>query len=277
MKKILYSSLIILFTLAASQQVMAVALNTTFSLGSTCAASGTMMTADGDCKSTPTEYSIKIYEMGFCSSYPYSTAKTSEAIDKSSCVATYTDTSPSTVNIADVIGGKLTLPGVSSAPTEGTYTYPYMIMGHAFTISGQFTNSSTTYYSTSSGGVSTTASDLATITDNLTNFGAPNKCYSGFIGASVTGGTLDAFVANSGLTRGTETDVSSGECTKSGRIVGVMTLTTPVTVTSDTYAVIFNFIMTDYGVQWNDDAGSNSVPDAFGSGPFSGYFTVLSN
>ena len=36
----------------------------------------------------------------------------------------------------------------------------------------------------------------------------------------------------------------------------------------------FTFNITGYGAQFFDDAGSNSIPDAGGSGPFSGFFEV---
>ena len=39
-------------------------------------------------------------------------------------------------------------------------------------------------------------------------------------------------------------------------------------------AVIFNFIVTDFGVEFGDSDDSGIVPEDFGSGPFSGYFTV---
>jgi hypothetical protein len=54
-----------------------------------------------------------------------------------------------------------------------------------------------------------------------------------------------------------------------------MVLTTPVVVTSETLQVIFTFDLTNQGVQFFDDAGSNGIPDQFGSGPFSGSFTIV--
>jgi hypothetical protein len=57
-----------------------------------------------------------------------------------------------------------------------------------------------------------------------------------------------------------------------------MTMNTPVTVTSDTTSVVFNFNLTNQGVQLFDDVGVFSgVPDGFGIGPFSGSFTVTNN
>ena len=46
-------------------------------------------------------------------------------------------------------------------------------------------------------------------------------------------------------------------CNKSDRLVAVMNLAAPFTVTSQTYAVNFNFVLTNYGAQFVDgnDAG----------------------
>jgi hypothetical protein len=56
-------------------------------------------------------------------------------------------------------------------------------------------------------------------------------------------------------------------------VVGVMNLTTPVTVTADTISVVFNFVLTNYGAQFFEN-DSDTVADETGSGPFSGYFVV---
>ena len=53
-----------------------------------------------------------------------------------------------------------------------------------------------------------------------------------------------------------------------------MNLTTPFSVTTKTYSVQFNFLLTDFGVQFIDN-DSDSIPDGFASAPFSGYFTIL--
>jgi hypothetical protein len=244
-------------------------------------AEGAMMPDDSDCKATPTQYSIKIYEMGLCESHPYGTSQTSATIDKSSCSITYTDASPVEVDVAAAIGSTLPLTGESSPPAEGTYKYPYMIMGQSFKASASFTNTvsgtTTTYYSAADGGISTDEADLATTTDNLTNFGDSN-CGSGYIGANVTGGTLDGFITDTAFTRSQSSEITNGSCDNAGRLVAVMNLNNPVKVSSDTIAVIFKFILTDYGVNFIDSDDSGVIPDTndgFGSAPFSGYFTVL--
>jgi hypothetical protein len=89
---------------------------------------------------------------------------------------------------------------------------------------------------------------------------------------------MSAFITNTALERSVRTLGAAGNpsvCGNNGRLTGVMVLTTPVVVTSETLQVIFTFDLTNQGVQFFDDAGSNGIPDQFGSGPFSGSFTIV--
>ena len=47
-------------------------------------------------------------------------------------------------------------------------------------------------------------------------------------------------------------------CNKSDRLVAVMNLAAPFTVTSQTYAVNFNFVLTNYGAQFVDDIDADA-------------------
>ena len=250
-----------------------------------CNATGTVMIADGDCRATPSTFSTNIYEIGLCTAHPYGAAKTSSTFDASTCVVIYTDAAPAAVDLAAAIGTNTTLPGTASAPTEGTYGFPYIKLGTDFTVAGSFTNtpaggSATTYYSIGSGNVNTTGPAVAQ-TDSLRNFdknGDGSTCTSGYLGAAVVGGTMDGFITDASFARSDSTEVGnvvSELCDKSTRLVAVMNLSAPFTVTSQTYAVNFNFVLTNYGAQFIDDSNSDSIPDQFGSAPFAGYFTVL--
>ena len=79
----------------------------------------------------------------------------------------------------------------------------------------------------------------------------------GYLGAAVVGGTMDGFITDASFARSKTTgeDVVAGLCDKSTRLVAVMNLSAPFTVTSQTYAVNFNFVLTNYGAQFID--GSN--------------------
>jgi hypothetical protein len=60
--------------------------------------------------------------------------------------------------------------------------------------------------------------------------------------------------------------------------MGVGRLTPPIDVIPNTFSVTFNFLVTDSGVLWGDDANSTKdQPDQFHNGPLTGYFTVLTS
>ena len=246
---------------------------------SACATSVTIMDAGEDCRTTPSVWEAVIYEMGLCTAHPFGASKNGVTFDASTCTVIYTDTSPSAVDIVDSIGGTLALTGTSSMPGIGTYGYPYLVMGTSFTVAGSFTNSTTgdTYRSAASNTVSTSAASNVSSTDNLYDFnGTDANCASGYLGAVVTAGTMDGFVTDSSLVRSESTDVDgSNYCSNQDRLIAVMNLTTPFSVTTKTYSVQFNFLLTDFGVQFIDGAGNDSIPDEFASAPFSGYFTIL--
>ena len=281
--KILASAFLISLTFSLSAN--AAVEDTTAVASTACNATGTVMIADGDCRATPSTFSTNIYEIGLCTAHPYGAAKTSSTFDASTCVVIYTDAAPAAVDLAAAIGTNTTLPGTASAPTEGTYGFPYIKLGTDFTVAGSLTNtpiggSATTYYSIGSGNVNTTGPAVAQ-TDSLRNFdknGDGSTCTSGYSGAAVVGGTMDGFITDASFARSDSTEVGnvvSELCDKSTRLVAVMNLSVPFTVTSQTYAVIFNFVLTNYGAQFIDDRNSDSIPDEFGSAPFAGYFTVL--
>jgi len=276
--KILVSAFLI--SLTFSIPAKAVIEDTTAMASSACSATGNMVAAGGDCRVTPSTFSAKIYEIGLCTAHPYGAAKTSATFDASTCVAIYTDVAPAVVDLAATIGANTTLPGTASAPAQGTYGFPYIKLGTDFTVAGSFTNTpaggtATTYYSRGAGNSPDTSGPAVTQTDSLKNFG-DNTCTSGYLGAAVVGGTMDGFITDTAFARSDSGDIADGStCDKSDRLVAVMNLVAPFTVTSQTYAVNFNFILTNYGAQFIDGSGSDSIPDEFGSAPFAGYFTVL--
>ena len=274
--KILFSALFVLSTLSLSANA---AVQDTNAVATTaCNATGAMMANDSDCRVTPSTFSTKIYEIGLCTAHPYGAAKTSATFDASTCVVIYTDAAPAAVDLAAAIGTNTALPGTASAPAQGTYGFPYIKLGTDFTVAGSFTNTpaggvATTYYSRGAGNPPDTTGPAVAQTDSLKNFGS--GCTSGYLGAAVIGGTMDGFITDTSFARSNSGEATSGNCNKSDRLIAVMNLSTPFTVTSQTYAVNFNFVLTNYGAQFIDDSGSDSIPDEFGSAPFAGYFTVL--
>ena len=282
--KILASAFLISLTFSLSAN--AAVEDTLAAASSACNATGNIISAaKEDCRATPSTFSAKIYEIGLCTAHPYGAAKTSATFDASTCVVIYTDAAPAAVDLAAAIGTNTTLPGTASAPAQGTYGFPYIKLGTDFTVAGSFTNtpaggSATTYYSIGSNNVNTTGPAVAQ-TDSLRNFdknGNGSTCTSGYLGAAVLGGTMDGFITDASFARSDSAEVGNVVaefCDKSTRLVAVMNLSVPFTVTSQTYAVNFNFVLTDYGVQFMTSDADLSDVEEFGSAPFAGYFTVL--
>ena len=282
--KILFSALFVLSTLSLSAN--AAVENTTAVSTTACNATGNIISAGKeDCRATPSTFTTQIYEIGLCTAHPYGAAKTSATFDASTCVVIYTDAAPAAVNLAAAIGTNTSLPGTASAPAEGTYGFPYIKLGTDFSVAGSFTNtpaggSATTYYSRGAGTVNTTGPAVAQ-TDSLRNFdknGNGSTCTSGYSGAAVVGGTMDGFITDASFARSDSTEVGNvvvDLCDKSTRLVAVMNLSAPFTVTSQTIAVNFNFVLTDYGVQFITSDADLSNVEEFGSAPFAGYFTLL--
>ena len=239
------------------------------------------------CTLTPSTYKITIYEMGVCTSHPYGAAKTSETFDKASCSVVYSDANPVATDIAGSIGGSSGLPGTSALPPAGTYGYPYLVFKNEFTVSATFTAGNGAVYNSNTGGGNcafNTNGAMAECTESLDNFNdSTNRCRSGYVGAPVAGGTIDGFIVNDTLVR--SNDQAAGvvnatvddRCVNRTKLVGVMALTNPFTITPSTFGLNFQFVLTNQGVQFiNATGGASGVPDAFSSAPFSGKFTVLS-
>lgn len=278
--------LILIFAALMPTKLYAVAVNDTIG-GSApiCNASATLNANEGEtCRATPITYKVKIYEMGLCTASPYGAAKTANLFDTANCVVTYTDAAPVEVDIAATIGGTVQLNGTSTPPPNGSYTHAYMLMSKDFKVSGSIKNGGgATYYSKGSGNAPTTVAGAVEQTDSLVNFDPTSECVSGYLGATVPGGTLDGFITDVNKERGVSGDKSgsggSVVCTTHvGYVTGTMNLTSPIDVTPNTFSVAFNFLVTNAGVLWGDDGNSTKdQPDQFNNGPFMGYFTVLTS
>ena len=266
------------FTILVFSSLQASAALNNGSPSGTLSACDTGISAGASCRATPTTYQVTIYEMGVCSQHPFGTntagvgGSTVTTMDRSTCSTAFTNTSGFTTDIAESMNGSVSLVGTSTRPANGTYGYPYIILGNTFTVNTAVTSTDgNTYYSDGSGGATTTSP--GTDYDNvLTNFFG-GSCYSGYVGATIPIGTIDGFLTNSALVRRDSTDYDgTSECTGITRLVGVINLTAPFTITSETSKLQFNFIVTDYGVEL--DVNGSGVVTSMGSGPFSGSFVV---
>jgi hypothetical protein len=244
--------------------------------GAACSATPPMMTAGTGCRATPSKYEVTIYEMGVCTEDPFGNHQNT-TMDKTSCSVVFTNTSGFTNDYGATIGQDVTMTGTSTRPANGTYKYPYMVIKNEFIVNGSFTSNGVTYYSTGSGNAATTGT-AADYTDTLTNFGGPN-CVSGYPNAEIAGvGTISAYLVNASLERPDASDRQlindEWQCTGINRLVGLMNLTTPFTISDATIGFGYNFVLTDLGIQFYDDENDDSIPEGFGSSPFSGKFTI---
>ena len=212
--------------------------------------------------------------MGVCTSHPFGASKDSSTFDASTCEVVYTDATATSTDIAGSIGTTSTLPGTSTLPPPGTYGFPYILFKNEFKVSGTFTSANGTVTTSDAGNNLKTSGTPVVITESLDDFGAAANCQSGYVGATVTGATIDGFIADANKEREV---TGAGNCNAhKTHLVGVLTLTSPFTITPQTYGLNFKFNLTGQGVQFVDTTGTaDGVPDEFGSAPFSGTFEVL--
>ena len=251
-----------------------------------CKTTAAMMVAGDDCRTTPDKYETSVFEMGVCTSHPFTNDGTKTDIstfDSSTCSVTFSatdQTNGSVIDIAQSIGGSVDLVGTSTRPANGTYGFPYIVLREKFTVGISIVGfNGNTYNGDASANVAS-GGTLADYTDNLRNFtGGQSKCQSGYEDAVIPIGTIDAFLTNSSLVR-SETvgaahyNTGSDTCAKTGRLVGIINLTTPFIISPSTLKMQFNFEVTDYGINMGDDSPGNGYPDDYGSAPFSGSFTI---
>ena len=250
-----------------------------------CKTNANMMTNNGSCRTTPNTYEIAVFEMGLCTSHPFTNDGTKTDIstmDKSTCSTTFLasdQTNGSVLDIANVIGGSVDLVGTSTRPPNGTYGFPYIILREKFVVGISIVGNDGNTYNGNANGNTVAGGTLVNYDDNLRNFtGGQNKCLSGYVGATIPIGTIDAFLTDTNLVRSESTgaghyDAGNDRCAKFGKLVGIINLTTPFTINQDTIKMQFNFVVSDYGIHMTD-TNNDGYPDAYGSAPFSGTFTL---
>lgn len=281
-----------MFGVTITEVANAAILNTTADPLPACDASATtaiIPAGAGQCGVTPTAYKIRVHEMGVCTSHPYGTGKDQATFDTSTCSIVYSDTAttPEQVDIAASLGTAAAMEGTSTLPPVGTYRYPYLVFKDEFTTSARFASSGGTITRSDTNGLSENTDTAAgvEVTESLNNFdddlNGVTVCTSGYVGATVTGGTIDGFITDASQERSLRAENSlvggNNVCDKRGRLVGVMTLSTPFTITPQTYGLNFSFNLTNQGVQFIDNCGgaTDRIPECYGSAPFSGRFEVL--
>jgi hypothetical protein len=186
----------------------------------------------------------------------------------------YTDATATSTDIAGSIGTASSLPGTSTLPPPGTYGFPYILFKNEFKISGTFTSANGTVTTSDASNALKNSGTPVVITESLDDFGDAANCQSGYVGATVTGATIDGFIADANKER--EVTGAANCNAHKTHLAGVLTLTAPFTITPQTYGLNFKFNLTGQGVQFIDTTGTaNGIPNEFSSAPFSGTFEVL--
>ncbi|MDB9915784.1 hypothetical protein OAD30_03055 [Alphaproteobacteria bacterium] len=230
--------------------------------------------AQGYCRFTPLKYEVAIYEMGVCTADPMTGTEFNRAL----CSTTFTATDTTNGDVQDMVetlDGTISLNGTSTRPAPGTYGFPYVIIGNTVTVRGEFENSGTTYYGLANGNVNTTGPS-ADVASALKTFGPTSACDGTYTGASATNGTIDAYLTDTALDKklGVGDYNGSDGCNGITRLVGLMKLNTPITITSNTLQFKFIFNIRNFGSQFIE-TGGNNIPDLISQGPFGGFFETV--
>ncbi len=274
--RISFYSIITVILFIVSKSVFAL----TASSMTACSSSGNVITAAsnpgggvyGYCRFTPLKYQVAIYEMGVCTANPMSGTE----FNRTLCSTTFTATDTTNGDVQDMVqalDGTIILDGTSTKPALGAYTVPYVIIGNSVTVRGEFTNGGTTYYGLANGNIDSTGPS-ADYVSTLNTFGASNACDGTYSGATASNGTIDAYLTDNDLDKKSGAgDFAGGSngCTGITRLVGIMNLDTPISITSNTLNFKFTFNVRNYGTQFIETGGDN-VPDLISQGPFSGFF-----
>ena len=221
--------------------------------------------ANGFCRSTPDQYGVKVYKMGFCKKNPGnpsgSAALEGLKPDYSSCSWSFESLNGEDADFS--AGGSIDLSeSASSIPAPGTYSYAVMLISKDFRIKGKFGPvGGKTYYSISEFDASSTdISDYAATTAPLKSFSGPTECTASAEGIPVTGGTMNAYLLDStGTVLVSDTEEGSPEtinpCTGQEKLLGVMNMSSDLTLDDNTNGLEMTFVVTNaMSVMVEDDA-----------------------
>jgi len=215
------------------------------------------------CLGSPDRFEIAIYEMGLCTQNPIS--GTPKAFSKANCVVTMSTDGA----LADLAGKTVSLPPASGRPTNGTYTYAYIVILNEFGLRGSISLNGTVYCSTSTGTEvnSSAGCTAANHTEELDTFG---EGFEADFGPETmpTGGKVSAILTDSSLTRAANASAVT-------RLIGVFETNSgsPVVINDGVNGLEVELQVSDggYGIGFN----SSGVPEFFGSAPFKPVFTTF--
>ena len=235
----------------------------------------------GNCYGTPEEYGVTVYRMGFCTDNP-APSSAGSAPDTSSCTFTFEKDDGVGEAKSFAAGGEVDLSeDYSSAPDVGEYEFAYIEIKNSFDIKAKYgplgDAANTTYFTNGTLGESGTVTGISTTptsSDGYATTTAPLNTFYGDQGQeicsataeeSVNGGTIRAYLLDSSDTLIPD-DKGATSCSGVTKLLGIMQLNDPVTITPSTSSCQATFTVTNNGTTVILDQSGNLL---FDSGPFS--------
>ena len=235
---------------------------------------------EGFCRSTPEQYGVTVFKMGFCKKNPGNPTGSSilegSLPDYSSCTWAFESTTGETADFS--AGGSVDLSeAASSVPDAGTYPHAVMLISKDFRIKGKFGPvAGQTFYTTDTFMESTTdISSWDTTTAPLKSFSGPNECIATTEGEAVVGGTISAYLLDStGTILVSDSTTNTGApCTGMEKLLGVMNMSNDLTISDTTNGLKMTFVVTDNGMSVMTNEGATQL--IINSGPFSVTFETF--
>ena len=237
----------------------------------------------GFCRGTPDQYGVTVFKMGFCKKNPGNPTGSSilegSKPDYSSCTWAFESTSGEVADFS--AGGSVDLSeAASSEPAPGVYPHAVMLISKDFRIKGKYGPvGGKTYYSTSTFEKSSTdISDYAVTTAPLKSFDGPSICTATTEKNIVVGGTISAYLLDSTGTMLVSDSADTGApCTGMEKLLGVMNMTSDLTISDTTSGLKMTFIVTNNGMSVMANGAEGEPPSELimDSGPFSVTFETF--
>ena len=237
----------------------------------------------GFCRGTPDQYGVTVFKMGFCKKNPGNPTGSSilegSKPDYSSCTWAFESTLGEVADFS--AGGAVDLSEVaSSEPAAGVYPHAVMLISKDFRIKGKFGPvAGKTYYSTSTFEESSTnISDYAVTTAPLKSFDGPSICTATTEKNVVVGGTISAYLLDStGTMLVSDSEDTGAPCTGMVKLLGVMNMSSDLTISDTTSGLKMSFIVTNNGMSVMANGAEGEPPSQLimDSGPFSVTFETF--
>ena len=238
----------------------------------------------GFCRGTPDEYGVTVFKMGFCKKNPGnptgSTILEGLKPDYSTCTWAFESTKGEDADFG--AGGSVDLSEVaSSEPTAGVYPHAVMLISKDFRIKGKYGPiGGKTFYTTETFEESTTdITKWKTVKAPLKSFSGPTECTATTEKNVVVGGTISAYLLDTSGTMliSDSTEGTGSPCTGQEYLLGVMNMSSDLTISETTRGLKMTFLVTNNGmsVMAKNNPGSPPTELIMDSGPFSVTFETF--